>query len=341
MTAFAAKIMFISFAVLAILGIYGVYYTYQVPEVQKSTFPLIEYQHTAVYDYTASLRSNLIYGKTTLGSGEGTLYLRITENLTVTFTYRFQSSIEANSTIAYSTKAYLRSAKWAKQLNSTKTEGTITGTEKQVEIPLKNVAFLSIATLESIANQIRQEMGVFATEYRVVITAEIQVLAETAEGTIDEAFNPTLEIIIKHGTADGDIIVVEGLETTKTGMISQEQIAYNYSLIIERSIYSVMTAGALGWLIWRLRGIRLTRTPKPQKYLNEIIEPYKEIIAEAAQTPDEKSAVTSLGVKSIEDLVKIADSMFKPIIHVQKGENGHLFYVIDGSTRYEYTITDY
>jgi len=342
MTHTKITIILISLLILVIYGISSLYYTYQIPEVETQTIPLCEYRHIGNYDYEAKLKPNIIYNKTTLKPGEGPLYLRITESLNLTFTYTFQSNKEANSTIKYSVQEYLQSPKWTKQLNTTITETTINETGNQIEIPVNNIPPISIATLESLANQINQEIGVSTSEYNATITTKIQIIAETSEGTINELFNPTLAIAFKRGTTEGDLLIIQGLENTKTGAITQEHTIHRDWVINQRyGSYALTLVALIGLALtaWAYSKTKPTKKEKPEKYLEEIIEPYEEIIAELTQEPIQKAPITTLTMKSMEDLVKIADSLAKPILHVEKEENKHFFYVLHETTRYEYTIT--
>ena len=47
-----------------------------------------------------------------------------------------------------------------------------------------------------------------------------------------------------------------------------------------------------------------------------------------------------VGMNSIGDLMKIADELGKPVVHQSTGPSAdfHLYYVIDGNTRYQYSV---
>jgi hypothetical protein len=67
---------------------------------------------------------------------------------------------------------------------------------------------------------------------------------------------------------------------------------------------------------------------------------YADRIAEArSQTPLVDEKIVTLG--SIEDLVKIADELGKPIMHQSPTatDKRHIYYVIDGTSQYQYIIT--
>jgi hypothetical protein len=334
-------IILISFLILTIIGIYSLYYAYQIPETETQIIPLWEYQHLSVYDYTAQLKPNLIYNKTTLKPGEGPVYLRITESLDFSSTYTFQSNKQANATITYSAREYVQSTSWTKQLNTT-TETTINTRGTSIGIPIDNIPSMTVNAIQSLAAQLDQEMGVYSSEYNATVTIRIQITAETTEGTINEQFNPTLTLTFKHGTAEGYIIDTQGLENTRTGAMTQENTIHNDWVINQRYESYALTLVALIGLVlsvWAYTKAKPTKLEKPEKYLEEIIEPYEDIIAEVTQEPTYKAPLTTMPMKSMEDLVKIADNLAKPILHIEKVGNNHVFYVIDETTRYEYTIT--
>ena len=67
---------------------------------------------------------------------------------------------------------------------------------------------------------------------------------------------------------------------------------------------------------------------------------YADRIAKAgSQTPVVGENIIFLG--SIDDLVKVADELGRPIIHQPPNttEKQHTYYVIDGTTQYQYIIT--
>jgi len=94
-----------------------------------------------------------------------------------------------------------------------------------------------------------------------------------------------------------------------------------------------ITIPALIYTAWRT-----TKTkPTEEKPIEEITEPYREVIAETTQEPPPE-AQTTIPMKTLEDLAKVADTLGKLIFHTQKDQD-HTFYVLDDSTRYEYTTT--
>jgi hypothetical protein len=121
--------------------------------------------------------------------------------------------------------------------------------------------------------------------------------------------------------------------------MSQRYAAYGFSI----ASFAGLTVTA--WTFIRTR----PATRKPAKPIEEIIEPFQEIIAESAEEPQFKEhdlmPTTSVSMKTLEDLIKVADWLGKPVLSHQgtresrSTQSTRVFYVLDGTTRYEYTIT--
>ena len=80
--------------------------------------------------------------------------------------------------------------------------------------------------------------------------------------------------------------------------------------------------------------------PKIEKEISLARKKYGERIVEAtSQTPVKDEKTISIG--SMEDLIKIADELSKPVIHQAPStpEEAHAYYVFDGATRYQYVLT--
>ena len=73
---------------------------------------------------------------------------------------------------------------------------------------------------------------------------------------------------------------------------------------------------------------RASRTPM-ERFNGDI----KDKIVEAVEPPEYIARVT-IKVGSIDDLAKVSEETFKPIIH-----HSHVFHVLDGDVRYEFKDT--
>lgn len=69
--------------------------------------------------------------------------------------------------------------------------------------------------------------------------------------------------------------------------------------------------------------------------MEKLIVPYKELVAETVQKPP--TTETTIEVKTLEDLARIAEILAKPILHAT-GTDGHVFYIIDNNVKYQCKI---
>lgn len=71
--------------------------------------------------------------------------------------------------------------------------------------------------------------------------------------------------------------------------------------------------------------------------INKVLSQHKDIIVEGMGLDgDTKNNIVQY-IKSMDDLVKIADDLVKPIIHI-KDYDRDIFYVLDINIRYEYVV---
>jgi hypothetical protein len=116
-----AKISLIIFAILTAASAFAIYHTYQLPTYEMQINTLCSYQHVGTYNYVAKLKPNLIYNKTTLNPGEGTLYTAIVEYINLTFNYAFTYNPQPeNTAVNHKTEIQMESPeKWLRTLQPT------------------------------------------------------------------------------------------------------------------------------------------------------------------------------------------------------------------------------
>ena len=192
-----------------------------------------------------------------------------------------------------------------------------------------------------------QETRTRLTDYNVTLRPEIRIIANNNLTTIDEYFTPTMTMEFKHGTIKGNYISTTDLEHTRSELITDTQKISIPGIMYQRSAsyaFCVTTLIALAATVWAYTK-RLKPSLKPPKPLEEIIAPYEEVVAESAGEPTYKGKIATITMKSLEDLVKVADWLGKPVLSYQKtsspksNESTRVFYVLDGTIRYECIIT--
>lgn len=332
------------FTILSLISILSVYFTHQLPTEEVKITPLWTYKHIGTYDYTAKLKPNIIYNQSTLKLGQGLIYKSITEYINTTFSYTFESSQEANITTEYSIDVIIGSPRWNKTFNIVP-QTTLNSISNITEF--SNNYLLNITSVEELKNVINQETNARVTDYNVTLRPEIHTIANNNITTIDEYFTPTLTMTFKHGTPEGNYISITGLEHAKPETITDTEKIPIPGVMNQRYMSYGFCFGALSALVATIWAYTKTLEPslKPPKPLEEIIAPYEEVIAESAGEPIYKGQIATITMKDLEGLVKVADWLAKPVLSYEKTpspkskESTRVFYVLDGTTRYECTIT--
>ena len=335
-------ILLVFFALFSLVAIIGVYSAHSLPVEEENVIILSRYWHVGEYDYVAGLKPNVIYeNRLTLGLGEGALYLNIVENVAITFHYTFSCDRPASITTEYSVGMDLESPeKWTKHLPVV-AENSVSSSGGRVEFSTE--LFITVPWFEGLKAVIDGETGTSSSTYNLRIKLEIHTVAETDVGTIDESLVPELVMSFKYGGAEGSQILMSGLEDTFSGTIQQTKTTYHGEVLTYRRIFYAVSAVALVGLISTALGFMRTRPKRREKAVEKVIEPFKEAIMEVAKEPSYKGQRATIAMKSLEDLVSMAEGLGKPVLYLRKppripgAEQVHTFYVLDGVTRYEYS----
>jgi hypothetical protein len=329
-----SKILLIIFASAFAISAFAIYYTHQLPTYETKTETLCTYQHSGIYDYTAKLKPNIIYNKTTLSPGEGILYTAIVEYINLTFTYAFNSNPEPeNIQVNHQTTIQIESPgrwpprilqpaeaeemfqlsenlNWTMQINSTKVRQFVEAIDKEI-----------YGTTRS-------------TTYNINIKPEIHVTANITTQAIDETFTPELTVAFKTDAEKGNYIAIEKLQQTKPGALTEtHQIPLLWVQDQRTASYIATASTTIALAISAFLYIKNKPTPPPIKIIEKLTAPYKELIAKTTQKPPETK--TTIETESLEDLAKIAEILARPILHTTTDKE-HTFYIIDNNTKYQH-----
>lgn len=334
-------ILFVFFMLLSLVSLLFLYYAHTNPIEKTSVTSSYTYGYEGIYDYTVALRPNTIYdNKTSLKPGEGTIYRRITDHIDVNFTYFFGGDLMANFTIKYITREYVQTSSWEKQIDEFPEE-IIESSGDTLNFSLNNIPTILPSSILLIVNKINVDTGISLSDYNLNITIEMHIEAKTSAGTVEEDFVPSLKVDFKGTLDQGEIISITGLEYTKTGDITKTEKIYQPWVEQQRDIcygFSTVSFFGLAVSIWFYTKNRPSKPPEAEKLIEEIIGPYEEIIVEAGQKQLSKPA-TTITMKTLEDLVKVADTIGKPILHTYEAPETHVFSIIDGDTQYKFATT--
>jgi hypothetical protein len=334
-------ILFVFFILLSLVSILFLYSAHTTPIEETLVTASYAYEYEGTYDYIVALKSNTIYdNNATLKPGEGTIYRRITDHIDVNFTYFFSGDQTANFTISYITHEYVETASWEKQIELFPEE-IIKSLGDTINFSVSNIPTIIPSSILQIVNEINADTGIVTGDYNLNITIEMHIEAETSAGTVEEDFAPSLKAEFKSTLDQGETISITGLEYTKTGDITKTEEIYQPWVEQQRNIYygfATVSFFGLAVSVWFYTKNRPTKQIEAEKLIEEMIEPYEEIIVEAGQEQLSKP-VTTIATKTLEDLVKVADTTGKPIIHTYEAPDIHVFSIIDGDTQYKFSTT--
>ncbi len=174
----------------------------------------------------------------------------------------------------------------------------------------------------------------------MTITAKVHAVGVTDFGTIDETFIQNLSTTLGQNTLEWK----EKLNASRAGAINETETVSNSVLGVPvermRGISGGVSAVLLIGLVF---AVILSAAVKPKRVsimearAAQVRKKYREFLVDVNDLSGPGFNTTLTRVNSIEELVKIADSLARPILH-KSSKEGHVYCVIDGAARYEYVI---
>jgi len=306
-------------------------YLYTLPTTEIQTITASRTSHDTNYDYTASLRSNIFYNKTTLRPGEGLLYSAIVRYVNLSLGYNFTAIPPPyNVTTSAEVEVALESPNWVRPLRENETLELLS-----LNGSLPFTLTINQTRLMEIADIIDEEVGLSSNTYYLNIKATIRTKANVLGETMIETFKPTLTVSFIQGGEQGNIISIENVNQTQTNEETFEREIVDTSLLeLRRNAFNVTVIACVpvpfsAALYLQFREKR----EKRQKPLKKIIAPYQELITETHEEPP--ATATIINLNTLEDLAKTAEILARPILHAHT-DHRHTFYVIDEGTTYQY-----
>lgn len=319
---------------------YLIYFFHQKPLTYSSYVANCEYWQQADYNYTASIKPSVLYeNRTTLLPGE-TAYRSLIKSLNISLTYNFTSNPPPEDTyVIYNVSAILDAeGQWSMEF-------VLTLEKTQTTPEIKETYQLNLTEIEGLIKTIEGETEIRASAYYYKIVPKIRLNASTAGESITEEYTPTLTIRL-----ETKILEFTGLSHKKPKSIGDYQTSetswslasltttvrnmryISYALVL-------LFSGCLAFTVLRMQKI------PPLPFMETIKKEYRDKIIEAKEPLTKKVEKATIKVESVEDLVKVSEETFKPIIHetstVKEGKlKRHIFYILDADIRYEFTLEE-
>ena len=193
---------------------------------------------------------------------------------------------------------------------------------------------VDIAYFNDLLGIIRDEIGQSALAHNLTVKTVVTVNGETEFGPINKVFTCTLNGQI------GDNVLVFGKELLKSesGGIRQTETVSNTQVRGQRLWSPVVLAVLfIGFGLAMVNAFRASPlSSRVEEEAAQAKRRYKRLIVDVRELPSVRLGETTISCGSVNEVVKVADALLKPVLHSIQGER-HTYAVIDGLTKYEYT----
>jgi len=324
------SVLVLLIAILA-FSIYTTYAAFQIKEepiVKEKVVTVCNYEHIGNFNYVVYLKNNSLYGSTTIGPGD-TIFKNITDHINASFSYQFSSDRKAKVRGDYELCAEVKTDLWSKNFT------IIPKTQFNQSIFKINFP-LNISHFDSVVNQIDKELAVKSKKAELIIRCMVHTVAKTDVGTIDEFFAPSLVVPLQESVINID----SNLSAHKPGSIKRtEKVILPPPPVAEKKRNSIAFTIAIFFVFIAfalLTESEQRKTDRTEKMVKWIKKKYGDLIVDSDEVP---SAEKIIPLNSLEDLIKVAENMGKPVIHIApNGEHSHLYCVLDGEILYRYVL---
>lgn len=319
-------------AAVAVVGflltsIWAAYSLYEAAHPATSTAPRVVATYTELSSsgFVASLQPSYLYNNSTvLVGGNITLFSPITNWINVTTIYSIATNRTAAIDLHETFLVTLATDVWSKTLFESTNSTSATTTQV---LSLSTHYPINVSQIVDLATNIDQQVGYTPAVYWLTLSPQISGALSTAGVGASVAADPVLNFSFA-----GTLVSPKGLSYSSNGTVdrlglpttSDPRDMVALSLALGASVVGV----ALG--AWVATRPRAEVTPP----LEELIAPYLEAIAETTATPQ---AEVTIPVRQFPDLVKIADTLGKPILRPKERDSGRTeFLVLDAWLAYSY-----
>lgn len=306
------------------------------PTVVPHQGTYLEWENTGQYSYVAGLGPNTLFNNSTsLGPGQGSLFIPLVRNLTVHFNDWFNLSASEGIHALFRSVVLLSSPVWNYTLRSPTTLQSNRSSSSSLE--LENTVALNVTGIVRAVDGFINQTNYAPSSYAVVLDAGLNVSVTSPVGTNTTAFAPSLSLVFASGLIRPGNLTVSTSGTVQvpyTVSVPPSPLPYQEA-VVATALFAVASVAVGYWLLRPRAGTKVDA----EKELRRITDPYKEAIAETATPPRTTNFVA---LRSWDDLIHVADMLGRPILqyrHHQPDDTRHFFYVLDGSVQYVYLLS--
>lgn len=323
-----ASVLVVAFVLLTVWASYNLSSELSVKQSVSPPTPTLTYEGSGSYFYVATLAPNDLYNSTTISGTNVTLFAPITRWINVTFVDGITFDSPAASQLVDHFAVTLSTPAWSKVIEQ--------GVQQDASANSTSFAIvdrysLNVSGIQNLTQVIDRQLGYYPSQFTVTlaptVTGEITLAGAKAPVELDPFLNLTFAAAL---------ITPNGLPASYHGSIlppGGSADSSNGGAVTDAYLFLAVSVAALAvslGLLWASRrGAKSSTLPD----LDTLIEPYEEVIVRTTELP---GVPTILPVEGWEDLVKVADTLGRPILRPSNGPEGASFYVVDGSVAYHY-----
>lgn len=287
------------------------------PQLIEKKIIKYQYMQKANIGYEVSLKPNVLYSEKKLGMGQ--IYpSNFVDQLQTTFSYQYRGDKKADIKGKYCVVATVQGEEkeekkvkvlWSKDFLLIP-ETSFNSTEESVEF--KRKVPINYGTFNKFAGEVQNATEI-SSQVKLLINWKINIEAKTNDGLIKEELTPniTLPLGKKFFEIEGE------LTKEKPGALENKvwtKAPVNRSGIILLSMGGLLCMLALLYLVLFVKGFTESLFAKRVK---QIFKNHGERLVALEQTPivNKEMMLKVIKVKTIEDLVRIADETCKPVYY--------------------------
>lgn len=326
-----APVLVVAFALTTAWAAYNVDHLASASPAPAGSGPALSYEGNSGYDYVAALLPNDLFNTTHVSGPNVTLFVAITQWVNVTFATSLALGAPSAAALADVFTVSVSTAVWSKTLQQSSQRNDSASSES---LALVDSYDLNVSGIERTVRTIDTQLNYTAPSFTVSFGLAVAGTVAWGASAGPVVLQPYLNL-----TFSGSLIVPKGETATDQAQVPGAPLPADPASpraldvgVVELGV-SVLALGAGGWLLWLQRRDSVGSSLPA---LEKLIEPYQEVIARTTLAPE---GVKVLPVEAWEDLVKVADTLGRPILRPVASSSDPWeseFYVFDGTAAYVY-----
>jgi Family of unknown function (DUF5305) len=329
-------------------------FTHTLAITQSQTFMMIgntlvqtEGESTGIFSYNVALTDNALYGATTISSPSvtinpplvlgtaDTVLINLVNSLDFTYTYNTTS----DQPLSQPVETVVVNATLANPGHWSKTFVLVPSIQENGNFALNFP--VDLAQYSALYNNIQRETGVPGTVHQLTLEADVELKAQTGAGSIDKTFSDSIITDLAGGvlTWTGDLQQSQkgSIASTTNVQTAAKIIGIQVALFRAISIVILVIGLVLLALLFLVPAKKVDERAILKQKALETERKYKNLIISVNKLPEQIIAEGILTVDSLDELIKVAQALLKPINHVVD-DTHDIYWITDGVTCYQYKV---